>query len=81
MIVSFFQIMALMISPMMKLPFKGALYNEVSTVFDLIRIYPLVYRLNSAHTYWFFLFKFCATIIIYYALLIFIDYTIRRKKM
>lgn len=40
--IMFIQLFDLLISPIMKLPFKGAFYNEISELFDVIRLYPLV---------------------------------------
>lgn len=42
MTIMFIQIFDLLISPIMQLPFKGAFYLEISELFDVIRIYPLV---------------------------------------
>ena len=43
-LVLFIQIYDLMLSKVMKLPFKGLLYDEISDIFDIIRIYPAVIR-------------------------------------
>ena len=41
-LVMFIQIYDLIISPIMNLPFTGALYSTVASIFDVIRIYPAI---------------------------------------
>lgn len=40
----------------MKLPFKGSLYSDISAIFDVIRIFPMVIKSKSRETYWFFMY-------------------------
>lgn len=78
--VMFIQIFDLIISPIMKLPFKGALYVEVSEIFDVVRLFPLVVKYGGKDVYWFFMFFLLALSILYIVLLWLIDYTLRMNK-
>jgi hypothetical protein len=79
-LILFMQIYDLILSPIMKLPFKGALYVEISTVFDTIRIYPLVVRMGNTYAYWFFMIKLLVLIVLYFFALLLLDYKIRKKS-
>jgi len=76
----FAQIFALLISPVMKLPFKGSLYTYVGAVFDVIRIYPAVIRNGGEITYWFFMCSPLVLILIYLTLVLLIDAALNLTK-
>lgn len=65
----------------MKLPFKGALYIEISSIFDGLRIYPAVLTNKNVETYWFFQFAFLILIVLYILMLIYIDFSFKIKKL
>ncbi len=69
----FAQIYDLLISPIMKLPFKGSLYKDFSAIFDVVRIYSVVISLNSPSTYWIFMYLPLAITTIYIMLLLLLD--------
>jgi len=76
----FIQIYDLIISPIMGIPFSGALYYEVSNVFDVIRIYPAVIRSGSIQAYWIFMDVMLIYTVTYILLLIWVDYILRNPK-
>lgn len=79
-ILMFLQIYDLLISPLMTLPFRGALYKEVSNVLDVIRIYPAVIRSGNIAAYWFFMIILCILTFLYYPLILWVDYSISHPK-
>ena len=78
--IMFIQIFDLLISPIMKLPFKGAFYNEIYEIFDVIRLYPLVIQFGGPNVYWFFMFAPLAGSLLYLFLLGLIDASIRANR-
>ena len=76
----FAQIYALLISPVMKLPFKGALYAEIGAIFDVVRIYPAAIRNGGEVTYWFFMCFPMALIAIYVFLILILDSSLTKTK-
>ena len=79
-VIQFAQVFDLLISPTMKLPFKGSLYEDVSNFFDIIRIYPSVIRHAGHHTYWFFMFTMLVLTVGYFIMLLLIDGSIKMSK-
>jgi hypothetical protein len=76
----FAQIYDLLISPVMKLPFKGSLYSDISAIFDVIRIYPMVIKSNSRETYWFFMYFPLAIVFIHMVLGFLLDQSLQKTK-
>lgn len=76
----FIQIFDLLISPLMKLPFKGSLYEEISQIFDVVRIYPLVTRHGGREVYWIFMFGIFALCLIYLIMLGIIDSSLKANR-
>lgn len=48
----FVQIYDLVLSPLMGVPFSGALYQPVADACDAVRVYPAVVRSGSVQAYW-----------------------------
>jgi hypothetical protein len=78
--IMFIQIFDLIISPIMQLPFRGAFYNEVSEIFDIIRLYPIIVQFGGRNVYWFFMFFPLAVTLIYVFLLSLIDASLRANR-
>ena len=64
----------------MKLPFKGSLYFEGSTLFDVVRIYSSVIKNGNQDTYLFFMFFPLILTFGYISLVLLIDSTLRARK-
>lgn len=79
-LIMFIQIFDLMISPIMKIPFRGAFYDEVSALFDVIRIYPAIVNSGSSHAYWFFMLKPLTFLVMFVVNLFLVDFSIRNPK-
>jgi hypothetical protein len=75
--VMFAQIYDLIISPIMQLPFKGALYAEISEIFDVVRLFPIVVKYGGKDVYWFFMFFPLALCVLYVILIALIDASLR----
>lgn len=76
----FIQIFDIIVSPIMNLPFKGALYDELANVFDIISGYPIVIRSGIVGMYWFFMNALIVQIALYFILLVLLDFTLRNPK-
>ena len=79
-VLMFAQICDLMISPIMKLPYRGTLYYSVSLIFDSIRIYPAVITILEDRIYWLFMFGFLVVIAVYLLMMILADHLIRNNS-
>jgi hypothetical protein len=64
----------------MKLPFKGSLYSDISAIFDVIRIYPMVIRSKSRETYWFFMYFPLGIVLTHMVLGFLLDLSLQKTK-
>ena len=64
----------------MKLPFKGSLYSDISAIFDVIRIYPMVIKSKSRETYWFFMYFPLAIVFTHMILGFLLDQSLQKTK-
>lgn len=84
MAINFIQIYGLLYNQKINFPFKDDLYNTISSICDLIRIYPLVEgdKVGNGFPiyYWALSFGLIAILVIYLILLIYVDYSIKIEK-
>jgi hypothetical protein len=79
MLIMFVQIYDITISKLMNLPFSGELYSELSSVFDTIRIYPVIMESGDKGLYWDCMFILLAVTLIYSGLIFFQDYILTKS--
>jgi hypothetical protein len=69
MLIMFVQIYDITISKIMNLPFSGELYSELSSVFDVIRVYPVIMLYGDPGLYWDCMFILLVVTLIYTGLI------------
>jgi len=84
MLIHFIQIYGLLYNEKINFPFKDDLYNTISSVCDLVRIYPLVEgnKIGEGFPvyYWALSFGLIVILVIYMLLLVYVDYSIKIEK-
>jgi len=80
--INFIQIYGLLYNHKIDFPFNDELYDVICQLCNISRIYPLLEDEKSNNTvyYWIMAFGLIFIVVVYYASLIFIDYSIRIGK-
>lgn len=79
MCINFIQIYGLLYNQKINFPFKDDLYETISSLCDIIRIYPML-ESGSAMYYWIVAYVLILILILYFFQLIYIDYSIKIGK-
>lgn len=84
MAINFIQIYGLLYNTKINFPFRDDLYDTISSLCDLIRIYPLLEGSGEGQGfplyYWIVSFGLIGILIIYLLLLVYVDYSIKIEK-
>jgi hypothetical protein len=84
MAINFIQIYGLLYNQKIGFPFRDDLYNTISSLCDLIRIYPLLEGGGEGDGfplyYWIIAFGLIVVLILYMLLLVYVDYSIKIDK-